>query len=374
MDTMTLYLTKKLADKMGLSLAPSPQAPSPQAAPPQAAEDALYSWRADYIKKYSFNAVVFMNDASRFTVVIAKAGKAKLARLRELFMQALRETLLALSVNPEVAEKYISELGDITYSKSSDRKKIVQLTKNTETVLLCLRDFVGIEELPVVVNKRIYHAADAGGFIVPKEKMLELLGKYGLPVRKCRAFDVRARLDLDGPDAVRRLRVPADITFEQFHGLLQIAFGWHNCHLYSFGMYKEWSEDYYAQAQVKLVMDVDEYGDAPGLTPMEGVKLSDYVPEYKKILYTYDFGDNWWHYIEVEDVIEGCEEKLPILLSGEGDAPPEDSGGVGGFAEFLQIIADPTHEDHEEMIGWAKMQYWERFDFKETAKRISCTL
>ena len=80
---------------------------------------------------------------------------------------------------------------------------------------------------------------------------------------------------------------------------------------------------------------------------MAGVKLCDYLPMYNKILYRYDYGDDWHHYIEVENIIEDCGDSLPILLSGDGDAPPEDVGGAGGFAEFLEVMADPGHEDYE---------------------------
>jgi hypothetical protein len=104
---------------------------------------------------------------------------------------------------------------------------------------------------------------------------------------------------------------------------------------------------------------------------MTGLKLSDYLPEYNKILYTYDYGDDWHHYIEIENIIDDCEDELPVLLSGEGDAPPEDVGGTGGFTEFLKIIADPKHEEYEHLTTWAKSQLWKPFDFETTAKRIN---
>ena len=62
------------------------------------------------------------------------------------------------------------------------------------------------------------------------------------------------------------------------------------------------------------------------------------------------------YYLEVENIIDNCEEELPILLSGEGDAPPEDVGGRGGYAEFLDIIADPGHEEYGHMKEWSKSQ------------------
>ena len=203
--------------------------------------------------------------------------------------------------------------------------------------------------------------------------MFEFLGSYGMPVLKFRAFDLNARLDLGGKDAVRRLRVPAGITFERLHKLLQKAFGWKDYHLYSFGLFKEWSRNYYAAPDIELVLESDQY-DAyeanPEARSIAGVKLSDYVPDYQKIMYCYDFGDDWRHYIEIENIIDSCGEELPVLLSGEGDAPPEDVGGSGGFAEFLEIIANPEHEDYGHMTEWAKSQWWKPFDFEMSARLV----
>jgi len=358
---MVLHLTKKLADKLKLSPAV------------ETAEDELFSWRANYVQENGFRFVVFMNDASRFTLVVNEAKANKLKKLPELFVQTLRETFLALSVNPEVIDRYIAELGDISYAKNTDRKKTAQLNKSTDEVWRALHCSADDIELSLFASARLCDISSTGNFFVPTERMLNLLGKYGLPVLKTRALDLCVRLDLEGRDAVRRLRVPANITFERLHKLLQAAFEWRNYHLYNFGLFKEWKKNAYAQPDVSLVASEDDLEISPGAKLMAGVKLSDYVPEYRKILYMYDYGDDWHHYIEVESVIDDCEEKLPVLLFGEGDAPPEDVGGPAGVAEFLEVIADPKHKAYEHVADWAKSQWWSPFHFEAVAYRVkSC--
>jgi hypothetical protein len=226
---MILHLTKKLADKLNLSPSIEP------------VSDDCCSWRANYIAEHKQRFVVFTNDASRFTVVINEAKAAKLKKLPELFMQTLRETLHTIGVNPEVANRYVSELGEIQYAKNSDRKRTAQLNKNTESVWWALRDYADDVGLSVCANNALYNTSGTDETLVPKEKMLELLGRYSLPVRKFRAVDLNVRLYLDCNDAVRKLRVPANINFEQLHKVLQAVFNWKNCHLYSFGLFKEWS-------------------------------------------------------------------------------------------------------------------------------------
>ena len=360
---MILHLTKNLADK--LKLAPKPMKTA----------DEFFSWRANYAQGHGFRFVVFMNDASRFTVVVNEAKAARLRKLPELFIQTLREIFLAMGINPEIIDRYISELGEITFAKNADRKRTAQLSKNTETAWWALsdlseNDILDNAILSLYANNIIYNVSCREEVVRPKQKMLELLGRYGLPVIKCRAFDLNVRLALDGRDAVRRLRVPADIGFEKLHRLLQKAFGWQSCHLYSFGMLREWDISRYAHPDIELISSEQDMEYDPGAKFVTGVKLSDYAPEYRKILYTYDYGDGWLHQIEIESIIEDCREELPILLSGEGDSPPEDVGGSGGFAEFLEIIANPEHEEHENMIRWAESQHWERFNFETTAGRV----
>lgn len=36
----------------------------------------------------------------------------------------------------------------------------------------------------------------------------------------------------------------------------------------------------------------------------------------------------------------------------DGDHPPEDCGGTTGFAELLEVLADPEHDEHESMLEW----------------------
>jgi len=358
---LILHLTKKLADKLKLSLVS------------ETVTDDLLSWRANYVQEQGFSFLVFMNDASRFTVIINNVKAEELEKLPELFKRMLRESLLTLGVNPEVVDLYIGELGEITYSKNADRKRTAQLNKNVEAAWWFLREYQDDIELSAYSNEMIYNTSGVDEILVPRKKMIELLSKYGLPVRKIRAFDLNVKLDLGNRSAVRRLRVPANISFEQLHKVLQIAFEWKGYHLYSFGLFKKWSKSYYARPDVEFILEPDLYNAyeaKPIAKPIVGVKLSDYVPEYKKILYYYDFGDDWHHYIEIENIIDDCEEDLPILLSGEGDSPPEDVGGSVGFAEFLEIIANPKHEDYERMTQWARSQWWTPFDFDMIARHV----
>ncbi len=43
----------------------------------------------------------------------------------------------------------------------------------------------------------------------------------------------------------------------------------------------------------------------------------------------------------------------PPLLKASGACPPEDVDGARGYEEFLEALADPNHDQHEDMVRWS---------------------
>jgi len=125
---MNLHITKKLHDKLKIDL--QPEQPC----------DELFTWRANYAQGHGFRFVVFMNDASRLTVVINEAKADRLKKLSELFLENLRATLLALCINPEIVDLYMGDLGEVSYVKNSGRQKTAWLNKCTDNAWFALRD------------------------------------------------------------------------------------------------------------------------------------------------------------------------------------------------------------------------------------------
>lgn len=103
--------------------------------------------------------------------------------------------------------------------------------------------------------------------------------------------------------------------------------------------------------------------------------LSDFLPSDGKKLrfeYTYDMGDDWEH----EILFEGClkpnpKVKYPLCLEGERACPPEDCGGVPGYEHLLEVLADETHEEHQEQLDWIGGGFDpEEFDLMITTVRM----
>ena len=117
-------------------------------------------------------------------------------------------------------------------------------------------------------------------------------------------FQLRIELEEVTPAVWRRLLVPGGIRLAKLHMILQAAMGWTNSHLHAF--------------------TIDD-----------------------------DFGDGWDHTVIVEDrstLTYGL--KHAVCLDGANACPPEDCGGAGGYEELRLALADPSHEDYDDLLEW----------------------
>jgi Plasmid pRiA4b ORF-3-like protein len=90
--------------------------------------------------------------------------------------------------------------------------------------------------------------------------------------------------------------------------------------------------------------------------------------------YVYDFGDDWHHIVIVEEQIPN-QDIAPSLIHCSGGAnrcPPEDVGSTRGYAEFLEAISDPEHEEHDRYRHWCGGHFDPtRFDIDATNLALS---
>ena len=152
-----------------------------------------------------------------------------------------------------------------------------------------------------------------------------------------------------------------DITFIQLHKILQTAFEWQEYHLFDFMVFDH-AAMWYDDTVAVLVGSEDDLYFRSNTRLMGGVAISEYLPRYRHLIYNYDYGDDWTHRIEVTGVLDNCTTAHPFCVSGSGNAPPEDVGGSPGFENFLDITADPTHDEHAFTMAWGKAQQYRSFD------------
>ena len=88
----------------------------------------------------------------------------------------------------------------------------------------------------------------------------------------------------------------------------------------------------------------------------------------------YDFGDSWDHVIELEKKVTAeSAVTYPRCIAGKRACPPEDCGGPWGYPDFLNVLADPRHKEHESMVEWMGDAEFdpEKFDLADINRRLA---
>lgn len=157
-------------------------------------------------------------------------------------------------------------------------------------------------------------------------------------------YQLKITLKWSKPPIWRRVVVRADMPLHRLHGLIQIVMGWTNSHLHQFNV----GRTFYGKPD-------PEFADMGSETLNEKrYTVADLAPvAKKKFIYEYDFGDGWQHEVKVEKVLPlDAAFKHPVCLAGANACPPEDCGGIGGYYNLLEILADPKHPEHADMKEW----------------------
>ncbi|MGC5171646.1 plasmid pRiA4b ORF-3 family protein [Microbacterium sp. DT81.1] len=171
---------------------------------------------------------------------------------------------------------------------------------------------------------------------------------------------LRLRVSIVGiePEIWRTVDVDDSVSLAQLHIVLQVAFNWFGSHLHRFSEDDPWARsngiprigrqprawvDAWPLAEVEIEGEEDE----------ADTTIGEAMQHDGPLWYVYDSGDNWLHRIDLIDR-DGARpgEPLAQLISGERRAPFEDSGGITGYQEVAEILADPSHTDHRSTKAW----------------------
>lgn len=167
-------------------------------------------------------------------------------------------------------------------------------------------------------------------------------------------FQIKITLVGSKPPIWRRFLIDPNENLFNLHLVIQILMGWTDSHLHQ-----------YIQGKTFFAMPdrSDEGSFGSERLDESKFKIFQVLDKPKaKIIYEYDFGDSWGHVLVLEKILPQEEsKKYPVCLDGALACPPEDCGGIFAYRNILEIIGNPDHEDHEEMIEWLD----DEFDPKE---------
>lgn len=161
-------------------------------------------------------------------------------------------------------------------------------------------------------------------------------------------YQIKVGLRGAKPPIWRRLELPGDTGLTDLHNIIQRAFGWEDSHLHVFRT----PYGAFGQADRELGHRAEKPVTLEQIAPALGDEVE----------YLYDFGDNWEHEIVVEKLLDRKAVPYPRCTAGRRAAPPDDCGGVWGYADLVDILADPSHPEHSDRLDWLGLTSAEDFD------------
>jgi len=361
---MFIQCTKKLLEQLGVKPASVEEG------------ETLFSWHANLIMVNRRKTVVFTNDLNRYVVVLHGLKAKDFKKLGELFLNGLKDVFQKEGIKEELIEKYLLQSKEITFSKTKNRTLVARLNKACENVEY-FSDYLdegAVFQSSLSTRISSLLVGDGKNYFYPNEAFYKDFEEFaGEPIFSSIAVQLKVSLNLEKHHVWRRLIVPVNRTFESFHEILQAAFEWKGYHSHEFYIYDNPASGQNREKPIlNLVCDEEafEYPSNMEMRHEKGIPLSEYIPLYKKLMYRYDFGDDWQHDIEVEQIIEDYDAPYPVCIEGEGNTPPEDVGGQYGYEAFLATMENPEHPDYQHMSDWARMQGYKKFDIEQVNRRL----
>ena len=159
-------------------------------------------------------------------------------------------------------------------------------------------------------------------------------------------YQIKVTLLGTKPPIWRRLLVPASMTLAKLHDVLQTAMGWAGGHMHEFRT----ADRHFG------IPDPEDRSMGMQVENERSIRLSSVLRSAgTKLIYTYDFGDNWEHAVVLEKLLPAqlsLDLEYPICIDGKLACPPDDCGGIPGYYELIEALADPEHDRHEEISEW----------------------
>jgi hypothetical protein len=160
-------------------------------------------------------------------------------------------------------------------------------------------------------------------------------------------YQIKVTLLGTKPPIWRRLLVSADTTLAKLHDVLQIAMGWDDQHMHEFRAGKR----LFGRPEPAFS---PFFMDEPRMESERTMRLSGVLERVgAKMIYTYDMGDGWEHAIVLEKRLHAePDTTYPVCTEGRLACPPEDCGGIPGYYDVIDALADPGHPRYDEVSDW----------------------
>lgn len=302
--------------------------------------------RRDIVDELRFIPLAAELQAARVRRGLELKQAAKLAKLAKYTVVAIESSYL-VHLTPQAVERYASALGaeaHWTRWRDAHPELARRLGRAEASALIAL------------IQQRAGGADGDSRLAEPNAIHSKPSAQEG-PAQSTRALQLKIVLQDVSPPIWRRVLVTDDLSLHGLHQVIQMAMGWGDIHPYQF----DFGDLRFTDAERSDDMEPGEQDSRETLLSALDLRAR------ASFRYAYDFGEGWQHVVTVErreDAAPGAQ--CPSCLAGERACPPEDCGGPRGYTELQEILADPSHPEHEERRAWAGKEFSpNRFDARQ---------
>ncbi len=303
---MLLRCTKKILDKLGIeSMSVNNDTKD------------IYSWHVNLVNVNGEEGVVFVNDETKYSVVLLNLTTFDFGNIEELFYKGLKNLLKQECIDEDIIKDFIQSSPEIYYSKTKDRSQISTLNKVVEFVehMHSYRLDKGVFQIPLEMKINRLSFKKNKRYIEPRREMYKYFqNRFGEDIFKIDAYRLKITLDTGEAIISRVIDLPSNAYFYNLHNVIMENFGWDNDHLHEFYINKI--------RNPKIIISNDNvlfregYNDK--IKNELEVKLGDFLKKGDSFEYLYDFGDDWLHKIEVIDIVKEYDKNYPECIMAEG--------------------------------------------------------
>ena len=190
------------------------------------------------------------------------------------------------------------------------------------------------------------------------------------------AYQLKIQLKDFRPSTYRTLLIDPQETFFDVHCRIQDMFGLYDGHLWNFVHFdRKWWHITDITYEIQELDDWLDFDNTRENNPAEKMTLEHFFSRYPRIMYTYDFWDNWEFDITLEKTIE-TNHALPKILRGKWGMIIENIGWVWWLEEYYEAYGEKkapedweySYQYNDSIEEWEeKPDLWENFrEFMET--------
>ncbi len=338
--------------------------------------DPLFSWHANLIMVNGKKSIIALHDRTRVPMLFYNVKVKDMKNLNALILDGIKTVFSALGINQSLVNQYLSESGPCEFVKTSSRSILSSMSLMTDYAQNL--DFYLYEDqlLQVSFSKelsemmfKVDHPYD-----IVLERFYQVFANYAKvdslkAIRSAdsiKAYQLLIKIKKEEGVVWRRVVVPANINFEQFHNVIQSAFGWLKYNEYAFIVFHKGEI-------VSLITDEGiHHPKDPNANYFHLIDyktpLKEYVELFEEMEYIYDYILDWRHQIILEKIIPDYYENYPTCLSGYGTTPEDET-----------LLTDLQNNPKMELTRWdsyllENRDEFRKFDIKDINYRLRSSL